>query len=111
MGLQSEPPLHREVIETIAASWRLYDDTVSESEPPLHREVIETHLVHIHFKRHCLSEPPLHREVIETPNGSPGTVNSIWSEPPLHREVIETRRNYLLSVPLDFCLNHPYTAR
>ena len=36
------------------------------SEPPLHREVIETSSVVALKKKFFMSEPPLHREVIET---------------------------------------------
>ena len=35
------------------------------SEPPLHREVIETKNYNIYRRNHYKSEPPLHREVIE----------------------------------------------
>ena len=40
MGLQSEPPLHREVIETRVFQARKQEKRF-RSEPPLHREVIE----------------------------------------------------------------------
>ena len=39
-----------------------------QSEPPLHREVIETSSVVALKKKFFMSEPPLHREVIEPKN-------------------------------------------
>ena len=84
MGLQSEPPLHREVIETMIFFTDFFDIIVSE--PPLHREVIET---------------------VMTLCGYPG----YQSEPPLHREVIETHVNKMFEIRMRKCLNHPYTAR
>ena len=66
MGLQSEPPLHREVIETRRIPQGVI--LVEMSEPPLHREVIETFFAAVSAASSHWSEPPLHREVIEPKN-------------------------------------------
>ena len=61
-----------------------------QSEPPLHREVIETEMTICRYP-HYQSEPPLHREVIETSPAKSSITDRIRSEPPLHREVIEPK--------------------
>ena len=78
MGLQSEPPPHREVIETQPTEAR-NDKIVDTSEPPPHREVIETS---IRFPRksisRVMSELPPHREVIDPNPRYPKKISGIF---------------------------------
>ena len=82
-----------------------------QSELPPHREVIETPSgITIGLLKE-LSELPPHREVIETPLKILHIFNALKSEPPPHREVIETHMLHHLQVQNCAGLNHPLTER
>ena len=78
MGLQSEPPPHREVIETQPTEAR-NDKIVDTSEPPPHREVIETrHFYGLSSIQRLSSEPPPHREVLDPNPRYPKKISGIF---------------------------------
>ena len=96
MGLQSELPPHREVIETPSG---ITIGLLKElSELPPHREVIETPLKILHIFNALKSEPPPHREVIETRLPCKISDSHSRSEPPPHREVFEIPPRYSANV-------------
>ena len=75
MGLQSELPPHREVIET-SCICRLRD--TFRSELPPHREVIETSILEVLAENiRVMSELPPHREVFDPNPRDPKKISGI----------------------------------
>ena len=76
MGLQSELPPHREVIET-SCICRLRD--TFRSELPPHREVIETSILEVLAENiRVMSELPPHREVFDPNPRYPKKISGIF---------------------------------